>query len=70
MKFVPNDAAQVTEDIPTARREHEERDRRDRIKRGHSKVRANHVRPENEIEDRLRGVGQDEMQPDEVHAAD
>lgn len=70
MKFVPNYAAQITEEVAAGGGDQKERGRRDRIKRGYGKIRANHVRPKNEIDDRLSGVGQDEMQPDEVQTAD
>jgi hypothetical protein len=54
MQFVPDDRAKETEDVSNRGRNQDERNRRQKIERLDHIDRLDHVRPENEIDDRLR----------------
>ena len=56
MQSVPDHRAQKAEDVSNHTRDHDEGNRSDRIKRFDDVNRLGHVRPKNEIDDRLRSA--------------
>jgi hypothetical protein len=70
MQFVPNDPADKAEDVSSERRDNNERKRCQRIERLDDINRLDHVRPENEINQRLRPVKQNQEHPEQMPSAD
>jgi hypothetical protein len=70
MQSVPNHRAKKTEDVSDYGRDHDEGNRSHWIERFNEVNLLNHVRPENEIEDRLRPAKQNENRPNEMPPAD
>jgi hypothetical protein len=63
MQSIPDDRAGKTEDVSGHGRDHDERNRRQRIEQLDDVNRLDHVRPENEINDRLCPAGENQQRP-------
>ena len=70
MQPVPDPRAEKTEDISDETRDRDERNGRRRIKWLEEVNWLDHVRPENEIENRLRPADQNKKRPSDMPAAD
>ena len=70
MQPVPDHRAEKTKDISDETRDRDERNGRRWIEWLDEVHRLDHVRPENEIEDRLRPAKQNENRPNEMPPAD
>lgn len=70
MQFIPDERAKKTKDVADHGSDHDECDRSERIEWLNEVNRLNHVRPENEIDDRLRPPDRNEERPEQVPAAD
>jgi hypothetical protein len=69
MQSVPDNGAYEAEDVSDHSCNHDERNRRHRIEWFDEVHRLDHVRPENEIEDRLRPAKQNKKRPSYMPAA-
>ena len=67
---VPDDGAYKAEDVSDHGRNYDEHNRRHRIEWFDELHRLDHVRPENEIENRLRPADQNKKRPSDMPAAD
>ena len=70
MQSVPNHRADKTKDVSDHGRDHDKGNRSHWIEWFNEVNLLNHVRPENEIEDRLRPAKQNENRPNEMPPAD
>jgi hypothetical protein len=70
MQFVPDQCAGKTKHVSEDGRDNDESNRRQRIERLDDVHRLDHVRPENEIDDRLRPSKQNEKRPEKVPSSD
>jgi hypothetical protein len=70
MQLLPNDRAKETEDVSNRGRNQNERNRCQKIERLDHIDRLDHVRPENEIDDRLRPAEKNQERPEEMPSAD
>ena len=67
---IPDDRTKKTEAVFDYSRDYDEDNRSHRIKRFDDVNRLGHVRPKNEIDDRLRPAKQNETRPNEIPPAD
>ena len=70
MQPVPDDGAYEAEDVSDHGRNHDEHNRRHRIEWFDEVNRLDHVRPENEIEDRLRPADENKNRPNHMPTGD
>jgi hypothetical protein len=70
MQSIPNKRAQETEDVSNHGRNPDERDGSQGIERFDHVDRLDHVRPENEIDERLRPAEQNQECPEQMPPAD
>jgi hypothetical protein len=70
MQPVPDHGAEKTKDISDETRNYDEHNRRLRIEWFDEVHRLDHVRPENEIEDRLRLADENKNRPDHMATGD
>ena len=70
MQFIPDERAKKTKDVADHGSNHDKCDRSERIEWLNEVNRLNHVRPENEIDDRLRPPDRNQERPEQVPAAD
>lgn len=69
MQFIPDHRADEAEDVSNHSGDHNEDDRSHQIEWFNEVNRLDHVRPENEIDDRLRPADTDKKQPNEMPTA-
>ena len=70
MQPVPDDGAYEAEDVSDHGRNHDEQNRRHRVEWFDELHRLDHVRPKNEIENRLGAADKNKKRPNHMPAAD